>query len=256
MAIAPISHTGRQLEGRVALVTGAAGGIGRAIAEAFGREGAAVVLVDRNDLPLRELAARLAVSGLRCSAQVVDVTDPIAVEEMVNQTLAEFGALDILVNNAGVCSTALVVDLPLEEWRRVIDADLTSVFLCTRAALPSMIVQRRGRIINIGSQLALKGGELMAHYCAAKSGVHGFTRALAREVACHNITVNVIAPGPTDTDMLRADPQEWLDNKLQELPLRRFAKPEEIAPTAVLLASDGGSYYTGATLNVSGGDVM
>jgi 3-oxoacyl-[acyl-carrier protein] reductase len=96
----------------------------------------------------------------------------------------------------------------------------------------------------------------MAHYCAAKGGVHGFTRAVAREVAQHGITVNVIAPGPTETDMLRTDPKDWLDRKLAELPLGRFAKPEEIAPTAVLLASDGGAYYTGATLNVSGGDVM
>jgi 3-oxoacyl-[acyl-carrier protein] reductase len=245
-----------QLAGRIALITGAARGIGQAIAEAFGREGAAVMLVDQDEPAVGELAARLTGQDIRCSWQGVDVTDSAAVRELVQRTLAELGGLDILVNNAGVCSTMPLVDLPLEEWRRVIDTDLTSVFLCSQAVLPSMIAQRDGRIINIGSQLASKGAELMVHYCAAKSGVHGFTRALAREVAQHNITVNVIAPGPTETDMLRADPQEWLDSKLEELPLGRFARPEEIAPTAVLLASRGGSYYTGATLNVSGGDVM
>jgi 3-oxoacyl-[acyl-carrier protein] reductase len=214
------------------------------------------MLVDRNDHALREVRERFVSDGIDCAASAADVTDAAAVEAFVRQAVSFLGGLDILVNNAGVCSTAPVVELTLEEWRRVIDTDLTSVFLCTRAVLPTMIDQRSGRIINIGSQLALNGADLMAHYCAAKSGVHGFTRAVAREVAPHNITVNVIAPGPTDTPLLRADPEDWLARKLTELPLGRFATPEEIAPTAVLLASDGGAYYTGATLNISGGDVM
>ena len=214
------------------------------------------MLVDRNDAGLADVAQRLRAGGARCARATADVTDPDAVEAFVAEAVSALGGLDILVNNAGVCSTAPVVELTLEEWRRVLDVDLTSVFLCTRAVLPTMIARGGGRVINVGSQLALNGADLMAHYCAAKAGVHGFTRAVAREVAPHNITVNVIAPGPTDTPLLRADPEDWLERKRAELPLGRFASPEEIAPTAVLLASDGGSFYTGATLNVSGGDVM
>jgi 3-oxoacyl-[acyl-carrier protein] reductase len=245
-----------QLDSRTALITGAAQGIGRAIADAFAAEGAALMLVDRNEAPLNELADRLRADGVKCVTAAADVTDPDAVEAFVQEALTALGGLDILVNNAGICPTAPVVEMTLEEWRQVIETDLTSVFLCTRAVLPSMIAQGSGRVINVGSQLATKGADLMAHYCAAKSGVHGFTRAVAREVAAHNITVNVIAPGPTDTPLLRADPEDWLERKRAEMPLGRFATPEEIAPTAVLLASDGGAFYTGATLNVSGGDVM
>jgi 3-oxoacyl-[acyl-carrier protein] reductase len=244
------------LQGRSALITGAAQGIGRAIAEAFAAEGARLMLVDRNEAHLGEVAQALQAKGVDCRTFGADVADAAAVEAFVREAVSAFDGLDILVNNAGVCSAARVVDLSLDEWRHVIETDLTSVFLCTRAVLPTMIAQSSGRIINIGSQLALSGGDLMAHYCAAKAGVHGFTRAVAREVARHNINVNVIAPGPTETPLLRADPEEWLERKLAELPLGRFATPEEIAPTAVLLASDGGSFYTGATLNVSGGDVM
>jgi 3-oxoacyl-[acyl-carrier protein] reductase len=214
------------------------------------------MLVDRDEQTLTDTATTLDAQGARCLAKAADVTDREAIHAMVGMTQSELGPVDILVNNAGVCPAAPLVEMTAQDWSRVIDTDLTSVFLCTQAVLPSMIERKSGRIINIGSNLATKGGELMTAYCAAKGGVHGFTRALAREIARHNITVNVIAPGPTETDLLWADPKEWLDNKLAELPLGRFAKPEEIAPTAVLLASDDGAYYTGAVLNVSGGDVM
>jgi 3-oxoacyl-[acyl-carrier protein] reductase len=245
-----------QLDGRVAIVTGAARGIGEAIAGAFAREGAAVAVADLNAAGAERVAARLREDGARAVGIGVDVTDPDAVAAMVARTIAELGGLHVLVNNAGICSVVPVIDMPLEEWRRLIDVDLTSVFICTKAVLPTLVEQRWGRIICIGSQLALKGADTMAHYCAAKSGVHGFVRALAYEVASAGVTANVIAPGPIETEMLWADPQEWLDRKRAELPLGRFGRVEEIAPTAVLLASDGGAYYTGSTLNVSGGDVM
>ena len=245
-----------KLEGRVAIVTGAARGIGRAIGTAFAAEGAAVAFADRDRAGARDAAEAAAGAGAQTLALEVDVTDPAAVERMVEDTLGELGGLDVLVNNAGICSVAPLVEMSLEQWRAVIDTDLTSVFLCTKAALPPMLEQRWGRIINIGSQLALKGSATMVHYSAAKSGVHGFTRALAYEVAPYGITVNVIAPGPIETDMLAADPQEWLDAKLAEIPLGRFGRVEDVAPTAVLLASEDGAYYTGSTLNVSGGDVM
>lgn len=244
-----------KLEGRVAIVTGAARGIGRGIAEAFVREGAAVAFADRDGAGADAALAELE-SPAGCLAVEVDVTAPESVTAMVEQVRRTLGNPQVLVNNAGICSVAPVVEMSLEQWQEVIDTDLTSVFLCTKAVLPSMIEARYGRIVNIGSQLALKGSDTMAHYCAAKSGVHGFTRALAYEVAPHGITVNVIAPGPIETDMLWADPQEWLDRKKAELPLGRFGRVEDVVPTAVLLASDDGAYYTGSTLNVSGGDVM
>jgi 3-oxoacyl-[acyl-carrier protein] reductase len=250
-----VSGTG-QLEGRVAIVTGAARGIGEAIAVALACEGAGVAVVDRDAEPAGAVAERICREGGRAIAIAADVTDPVAVEQAVARTVAELGGLHILVNNAGVCSVAPVIEMPLDEWRRLIETDLTSVFIFTKAVLPTLVGQRWGRIINIGSQLALKGSDTMAHYCAAKAGVHGFTRALAHEVAADNVTVNVIAPGPIETDMLWGDPQDWLDRKRREMPLGRFGRVEEIAPTAVLLASDGGSFYTGSTLNLSGGDVM
>jgi 3-oxoacyl-[acyl-carrier protein] reductase len=245
-----------QLDGKVAIVTGAARGIGRGIAEAYAREGAAVAVADRDEAGAKALAADIGASGGRAAAVKVDVAKPDEVERMVARTKEELGGLHILVNNAGIDTVSKLVDMPLKQWQEMIDVNLTSVFLCTRAALPTMIEQGWGRIISIGSQLGLIGADTMVHYCAAKAGVHGFSRALAYEVAPHNITVNAIAPGPIDTDLLRSIPQNWLDRKKAEVPLGRFGKVEEIAPTAVLLASEGGAYYTGATMNVSGGDAM
>ena len=245
-----------QLEGRVASVTGAARGIGRGIAAAFAREGAAVAVADRDEAAAQAVARELEGDGGRALAIRVDVGNPELVEQMVATTASELGGLHILVNNAGIDNVSKLIDMPIEQWEQMIHVNLTSVYLCTKAALPPMVEQRWGRIISIGSQLGLIGAETMVHYCAAKAGVHGFTRALAYEVAPYNITVNAIAPGPIETDLLASIPSEWLEKKKAEVPLGRFGKVEEIAPTAVLLASDGGGYYTGATLNVSGGDAM
>jgi 3-oxoacyl-[acyl-carrier protein] reductase len=245
-----------QLDGRVAIVTGAGRGIGRGIALGFAREGADLSIVDRDPDAAAKVRDECAELGASSIAAGIDVTDPDAVNAMVDDTATELGAVDILVNNAGIAHLIPLVEMSVEDWRRMIEVNLGSVFLCTKAVLPTMTKKGYGRIINIGSQLALKGAATMTHYCAAKSGVHGFTRALAYEVAPHGITVNVIAPGPIETDMLASHPPAWRETKRAELPIGRFGRIEEIVPTAVLLASDGGGYYMGSTLNVSGGDVM
>jgi 3-oxoacyl-[acyl-carrier protein] reductase len=245
-----------KLDERVAIVTGAASGIGRGIAQAFSQEGAAVAVADKNERGAKEVANGITQDGGRAIPIRVDVTDETAVARMVERTRAELGGIDILVNNAGIDTVSTLVEMPLSMWQQMLEVNLTSLFICTKAVLPTMIEQRSGRIINMGSQLGLEGTDRMVHYCAAKAGVHGFTKALAYELAPYSINVNAIAPGPIHTPLLDTIPEDWLEKKRASIPLGRFGRVEEVAPTAVLLASDGGSYYTGATLNVSGGDVM
>ena len=245
-----------RLTGKRCLVTGAGRGIGRAIALAFAREGAAVAVLDRRE----DLAAQAAATLRALGAKAAAVTADVAQEESVNAGVAAardaLGGIDVLVNNAGIDTNSRVIDMQVAMWDEMIAVNLRSVFLCTRAVLPGMIERRWGRIISISSQLAHKGAAEMAHYAAAKAGVIGFTRSLAYEVAQDGITVNAICPGPIDTELFRNIPEEWRKRKLAELPIGRAGTVDEIAPTAVLLASDEGSYYVGATLNPNGGDVM
>lgn len=243
-----------QLDGKKTIVTGAASGIGKAVATLFAQEGARVACLDR-DLPkANEVAAAI---GGGAFAVKVDVAREASVNRAIGAAIAKLGGVDVMVNNAGIASFSFAVDMPLKQWQEMIDIDLTAVFLGCRAVLPTMIEQKRGRIINTGSQLGFCGAPGMAHYCAAKGGVHALTKSIAREVAQHGITVNAIAPGPTSTPILDDIDAKAMKVIKSEVALKRLGRPEEIAPSVLLLASDvGGAYYTGSVLNVSGGHVM
>lgn len=245
-----------KLSGRVAVVTGGASGIGHGIAELFARAGAEVAIVDVNATRARAVADNLASYGVRSAAAAADVGDEPQVKRAFSTIRAALGEVDILVNNAGIDTTSRLVDMPTEMWDEMIRVNLRSIFLCTREVLPAMQRRKWGRIINIASQLAHKGADTMVHYCAAKAGVMGFTRALAYEVVKDNITVNSINPGPIETPLLRGIPQSWLDRKFAELPIGRPGRVEEVAPAALLLASEEGSYFVGSSLNMNGGDYM
>lgn len=241
------------LAGRSALVTGAASGIGYAIAETFVENGAKVVVLDRTrqaaDAASRSIGAHAAVAA--------DVANETQVIEAVRQAESVVRGIDILVNCAGIVTHSPLTSMSLELWQETIDIDLTGVFLMCRYTVPGMVDRGSGRVINISSQLAIKGGVSITHYSAAKAGVIGFTKSLAHEVAPHGVLVNAIAPGPISTPLVDALDLEWTHQKLSELPLGRFGTPEEVAPTALLLASSpGGNIYVGQTLGPNSGDVM
>jgi len=247
--------TGR-LAGKKALVTGAAGGIGAAIAIAFAREGADVAVLDLKLASAQAAAEALKPFGVKVVAVAADVSNEEQVIAAIAEAEAGLGQIDILVNNAGIDTTSVVAEMSAGMWDQMMAVNLRSVFLCSRAVLKPMIARKYGRIINIASQLGHKGAPQMAHYSAAKAGVIGFTKSLAYEVARDGVAVNAICPGPIETALFRALPEDWKKRKLAELPIGRAGSVDEIAPTAVLLASDEGSYYIGATMNPNGGDVM
>ncbi|WP_063732382.1 SDR family NAD(P)-dependent oxidoreductase [Streptomyces sp. RTd22] len=241
------------LDGRTALVTGGASGIGRAVVEAYVREGARVVIADRDAPRAADAAAGTGAAG----HAALDVTDAAAVEAVTGAVEAEHGGIDILVNAAGILTEAPLTEMDPRLWSETIAVDLTGVFLCCRYVVPGMTERGWGRVINIASQLGIKGGRSLSHYAAAKAGVIGLTKSLALEVAERGVLVNAIAPGPIDTPMVAGLTADWKAAKQAELPLGRFGRPEEVAPTAVLLASDpGGNLYVGQTLGPNSGDVM
>ncbi len=249
--------TDKKLTDRIAVITGGARGIGGEIAVAFARAGADVVVADLLD----EAAAApvlLAIeeAGRRSLLVRTDVSDAQQVQELVAAAHAEFGRIDILVNNAGVVSQVKFDEIEVAEWDRVLSINLRGVFLGCRYVLPEMLARGRGKIINVASQLGQIGGLEMVHYSASKAGVIGLTKALAREVSARGVHVNAIAPGPILTDMMAEETAEWAAKKLAELPMERFGQPQEVAPTAVFLASDDSSYFVGQTLCPNGGDVM
>ncbi len=246
-----------RLAGKVALITGAGRGFGRAIALAFTREGARVAA---NYLGSQTGAEEVVAEAGRLGAEAIALSGDVAREDDVNAliagTLDRFGRLDILVNNAGIMVRGPLLQLPDDECRRMFDINVMGTLLCSRHALPPMIEQKGGRIINLSSQLAQRavGGGGFAAYAATKGAIESLTRALAAEVGSHGITVNAIAPGGIETDMSRnVMTAEYRARRLAELPLRRFGHVDDVAYCAVILASDDAGYLTGQILHPSGG---
>lgn len=248
-----------QLREKVAVITGGASGIGRATAELFAREGAAVVVADVNRSGGEQVIEKIANAGQRACFLPCDVTKASDCEKVVEYALEQFGRLDILFNNAGIIRRATVVDLREDDWDRVMDVNVKSVFLMSRCAIPIMAKQGGGVIINTASGWGLTGGAKAAVYCASKGAVVLLTKAMAVDHGPHNIRVNCICPGDTDTAMLRNEARQLGEgdekflSEAAKRPLGRVGTPGEIAQAALYLASDASSFVTGTALIVDGG---
>ena len=244
------------LQGKVALVTGASRGIGQAIAFELGRQGATVIGTATSEAGAARIGEALKEQGIQGAGLMLDVSNSDSVDAVLEQIQKDFGAVAILVNNAGITRDNLMLRMKDEEWFDVINTNLNSLFRLSKAVLRGMTKARWGRIINIGSVVGAMGNAGQANYAAAKAGLEGFSRALAREVGSRAITVNSVAPGFIDTDMTRELPEAQREALLTQIPLGRLGQAEEIAKVVGFLASDGAAYVTGATVPVNGGMYM
>jgi NAD(P)-dependent dehydrogenase (short-subunit alcohol dehydrogenase family) len=243
-------------DSRIALVTGAGSGIGRAIAEKLARGGERVLVNDLNAEIADEVVARIKESGGEAAVAPGDVSNPEAVEQIMVAVREAYGHPDILVNNAGFLQQKRFVELTVEDFDRMIAVHLRGTFLCTHAVLPEMLSRGSGIIVNVASQLGQIGGIELCHYSAAKAGIIGLTKSLAREVSAQGVRVNAVAPGPINTELILGLSKDWQQAKAAELPLGRFGEPREVAETVAFLVSDGAALYVGQTLGPNSGDVM
>jgi NAD(P)-dependent dehydrogenase (short-subunit alcohol dehydrogenase family) len=248
----------RRFDGRVAIVTGAGQGIGRAIAERFAAEGAAVTVADLNAETADAAARSIVTAGGHAIAVRTDVTDPVDAERLAAETVAQLGRIDVLVNNAGILRSTRAAEVTADEWHAVLDANLTGSFLCARAAYPALRASGRGRIVNVASMAGRATSTLGGvHYTTAKAGVLGLTRHLAREWARDGITVNAISPGIVDTPMVRGSTDTArMTQVLASIPMGRLAETAEIAALIAFLASDDAAYITGANVDIHGGELI
>lgn len=244
------------LDGEIVLVTGASRGIGQAVAHELGRRGATVIGTATTQAGAEAIDQDLRALDVKGRGLCLDVTDPIAVDAALKAVAQEFGVPTILVNNAGITRDNLLLRMKEEEWASVLDTDLTSVYRLSKAVLRGMMKAQRGRIISITSVVGATGSAGQANYAAAKAGIIGFTKSLAREVGSRNITVNAVAPGLIDTDMTRALPEAQRLALVESIPLQRPGEPRDVANVVAFLASADADYVTGATLHVNGGMFM
>lgn len=241
------------LSQKIAVVTGASRGIGRATAELLAKQGAFVIGTATSDAGADSISQYLGEQG---KGMRLNVTEEGAVETFISAVQDEFGGIDILVNNAGITRDNLLMRMKEDEWESVLDTNLTSIFKISKAVIRGMMKKRVGRIINIGSVVGTTGNPGQANYCAAKAGLIGFSKALAQEVASRGITVNLVSPGFIDTDMTKVLTDEQKEKIFATIPAARLGKPEEIASAVLFLASDEAAYVTGQTIHVNGGMTM
>ncbi len=244
------------LSGRVAFVTGASQGIGRACALKLATEGATVAAAARNQDKLNELVNEIIATGGKAAAFTLDVTDEEQVKSAIKSAIAQFGKIDVLVNNAGITRDQLVMRMRRADWDAVLQTNLTSAYLCIQQVTSSMLKQRWGRIINITSVFGQMGQAGQANYAASKAGLIGLTMAVARELGSRNITCNAVAPGFIETAMTEALGDEFKQNAAKQIPLGRVGTPGDVASAVAFLASDAAAYITGHVLNVNGGLLM
>ncbi|MFZ1536260.1 MAG: 3-oxoacyl-ACP reductase FabG [Chromatiaceae bacterium] len=241
------------LEGEIALVTGASRGIGQAIALALGRAGAVVGGTATTEAGAERISETLTANGCQGAGLVLDVADPLSVDSLMERMRLDLGEPSILVNNAGITRDNLLMRMKESDWNTLVDTNLGSVYRMSKACLRAMTKARKGRIINIASVVAVMGNAGQANYAAAKAGMIGFSKSLAREVGSRGITINCVAPGLIDTDMTRALDEAHQQQILAGIPLGRWGSVEEVAATVVFLASPGAAYITGETIHVNGG---